>query len=146
MLHNFTRCFFDTRANQIESKYLNGLNCLVFSICYFWLRKKWCLQNFCLIKKWMMLEIVNKSVFEAINCHIIWYLFAGFKAVILCSVHSTWLMKYVFSAKIPLVKTSTRIVKYESRVVKSNPESKNGILISSKTKPCNCKGFNACRQ
>ena len=30
-------------------------------------------------------------------------------------------MKYVFFAKIWFVKTSTRIEKYESRVVKSNP-------------------------
>ena len=67
VLHNFTKCLFDTRANQTESKHLNGLNCLIFSICYFWLRKKWCLQNFFLIKKWMMLEIVNKSAFEAIK-------------------------------------------------------------------------------
>ena len=41
--------------------------CLIFSVCYFWLFKKWCLQNFCLIKKWMMLEVVDKSAFEAIT-------------------------------------------------------------------------------
>ena len=30
-------------------------------------------------------------------------------------------MKYVFSAKIWFVKTSTRVVKYELEVIKSNP-------------------------
>ena len=42
------------------------VNCLVFLICYFWLRKK-CLQNLCMLKKWMMLEIVDKSAFEAMT-------------------------------------------------------------------------------
>ena len=51
---------------------------------------------------------------------IIWYLFTGFKIIILCSVHSLWFVRYVFSAKIWFVKTWTRIVKCESRVVKSN--------------------------
>ena len=32
-------------------------------------------------------------------------------------------MKYVFFAKICFMKTSTRIMKYESRVVKWNPDS-----------------------
>ena len=41
-------------------------------------------------------------------------------------------MKYVFSVKIRLVKTSTRIVKYESRVVKSNP-AKQPMNISEKS-------------
>ena len=54
---------------------------------------------------------------------IIWYLFEGFKAIILCSVDSSWFVKYVFPAKIEFVKTSTRIVRYASRVVKSNPVS-----------------------
>ena len=47
---------------------------------------------------------------------IIWYLFTGFKIIILCSVHSLWFVRYVFSAKIWFVKTWTRIVKCESRV------------------------------
>ena len=33
------------------------------------------------------------------HCQIIWYLFAGFKAIILCSVHSRWFVKYVFLLK-----------------------------------------------
>ena len=45
------------------------------------------------------------------------------RPLILCTVHSIWFVKYVFSAKIWSVKTSIRIVKYESRarVAKSNP-------------------------
>ena len=50
-----------------------------------------------------------------------WYLFAGLKPIILCFVHSIGFAKYVFSAEIWFVKTSTRIVKYGSWVVKSNP-------------------------
>ena len=42
------------------------------------------------------------------------------KTIILCSVSSIWFVKYVFFAKIWFLKTSTRIVKYESRVVKAN--------------------------
>ena len=55
---------------------------------------------------------------------IAWFLFAGYlvKDQILCSVYSIWFMKYVFFAKIWFVKTSIKIVKYESRVVKSNPD------------------------
>ena len=37
-------------------------------------------------------------------------------------VHWLWFVKYVFSTKIWLVKTSTWFLKYESRVVKSNPD------------------------
>ena len=51
----------------------------------------------------------------------IWYLFTGFKTMIFCSVGSMWFMKYKFSAKIWFVETSTRIVKYESQVIKSSP-------------------------
>ena len=40
-------------------------------------------------------------------------------------------VKYVFSAKIWFVKTSTRIVKHESRVVRSTPD----CLTASKGKP-----------
>ena len=46
----------------------------------------------------------------------------GFKTIILCSVHSIWFEKDVFSAKLWFVKTSTGIVKHESRVVKSSPD------------------------
>ena len=40
------------------------LLCLQFAISGS--RKKWCLQHFCLIKKWMMLKIVDKSVLKII--------------------------------------------------------------------------------
>ena len=68
----------------------------------------------------MIVEIVNKTALKLWHCQITWYLFAGFKTIILCSIHSIQFVKYVFSAKIWFVKTSTKIVKYESRVVKSN--------------------------
>ena len=40
----------------------------------------------------------------------------------MCSVHSIWFVKYVHSAKIWFMKTSSRIMKYETWVVKSNPD------------------------
>ena len=55
------------------------------------------------------------------HCQIIWNLFLGLKIIILCFVHTVWFVKYVFFAKIWFVETSVRIVKYESRIVKSNP-------------------------
>ena len=39
----------------------------------------------------------------------------------MCSLRSIWFMKYEFSAEIWFVKTSNRIMKYESQVVKVNP-------------------------
>ena len=42
-------------------------------------------------------------------------------------------MKYVFSAKIWFMKTSSRIMKYESQVVKSNPEMQK-VSISLKNR------------
>ena len=45
----------------------------------------------------------------------------NFKTIILYSVHSTRFMKYEFSVEMWFVKTSARIVKYESQVFKSNP-------------------------
>ena len=75
VLHNFTKYVSGTRVYKIVN------NCLVFLICYFQVHKKWFLQNFCQTEKWMMLEIVNKIVFK-------YNLFAGFKTIILSSVHS----------------------------------------------------------
>ena len=66
-----------------------------------------------------------------VNCLVVFlngqtfYSFAVFKTIILCSVHRKYFIKYVFSAKIWLVKTSTKTVKYESRVNKSNPVTSN---------------------
>ena len=45
-----------------------------------------------------------------------------------CSLY-LWFVKYFFSAKIWFVKTSTWIVKYESRVVKSNPGRAGSICF-----------------
>ena len=42
--------------------------------------------------------------------------------LILCSDHSIWFVKYVFYDKIWFIKTSARMLKFESQVVKSNPE------------------------
>ena len=66
--------------------------------------------------------LLIKEVTDAVNCRcqIICYLFAGFKTIILCSVHSIQFVKCIFSAKIWLVKISTKIVKYEYRVAISD--------------------------
>ena len=97
---------------------LNGKWMFVFKIISsFQFVIKWCLRNFCLIKKWMMLEIVDKNVFEIMIMPIIGYLFAGFKSTTL------------FSAKIWFVKTSARMTKYESRVVKLNPDSQSELVL-----------------
>ena len=68
VLHNFMKYFFVARI----------VNCLVLAICHFKLRKKWCLQNFYSIKKWMMLEIVDKNASKIMtlpsNLVLIWRL------------------------------------------------------------------------
>ena len=70
-----------------------------------------------------------------ICCQTIWCLFAGFKNIFLWSAHSLWFMKFVFSAKIWFMKTSTWIVKYKSRVIKSNPAVL--LLLTTPIKTCN---------
>ena len=62
VLHNFKKWFSKTTVNQIVND-----NWLVFWVCYFGSTKKWCLQNLCLIKKWMIVDIVDKNVFEIIS-------------------------------------------------------------------------------
>ena len=108
------------------------VNCLVFSNCYIRHCKNWYLQYFCLIKKRKMLEIIIIIIIVFLklwHCQIIWYLFACFKVIILGSFHSIWFVKYVFSAKLRFVKPSTRLMKYESRVLKSNPELVNNSIV-----------------
>ena len=61
MLNNVKKCFSGIRVNQ-NKKIFEWL--IVFSNCYFRLCENWYLQNFCLIKNWMMLEIVDKSVYK----------------------------------------------------------------------------------
>ena len=87
------------------------VNCPIFWICYFRLGKKWCLQNLHSKKEWSSTIIFS----QLWQCQIIWYLFESFKTIILCSVCSMQFVKYVLPVKIWLVKTLTRIVKYESR-------------------------------
>ena len=62
MLHNFTKYFSGAWVNQIVNKGL--VNHLVIAICHLQLCKKWCLQNLYTIKKWMMLEIIDKNSFK----------------------------------------------------------------------------------
>ena len=101
------------------------VNCPIFWICYFRLGKKWCLQNLHSKKEWSSTIIFS----QLWQCQIIWYLFESFKTIILCSVCSMQFVKYVLPIKIWLVKTLTRIVKYESRVVKSNPGQKQMLYF-----------------
>ena len=97
------------------------VNCLIFTICYFWFCKKSCFKkDFCPIQKWMTLAVVNKNIFKVMTLPNNWYLLERFKIIILCSIHSIFI-ELVFCAEIWFVKCSTRIVKYESRVIKSNP-------------------------
>ena len=76
-------------------------------------------QNFCSTNKWMMLQIIEKSVFEIMTLPINLVLSCRFKDhnlvfCSLCMILETCV--HVWSVKI-----STRILKYESRIVKSNP-------------------------
>ena len=50
---------FLAKINQVENKCFEWLSRLYnfFSRVH----KKWCLQNFCLIKKWVMVEIIDKN-------------------------------------------------------------------------------------
>ena len=123
LLHNFTKCFSGTRVNQIVIINICMANCLSFSICYFRLGKK-CLQNLYSKIEWSS----TKNFLRLWHCQIIWYLFESFKTIMLCSVRSIRFVKYVLSAKIWFMKTSTRIVKYESRVVRLNSVSVKSLL------------------
>ena len=111
-MNNFTKYFSGTTVYEIVN------NCLIFAICYLRVRKKWFLQNFARQRNGCCCKSSIRML-KFWHCQIIMYLFAGFKTMILCSIHSLWFVKYVRSAKIWSVKTSTRIVKYESRVVKN---------------------------
>ena len=54
--------FLAPRVNQILNKCLNGSLSRLCNL-YFRLHKKWCLQKCYSVKKWMMLIIIDKSVF-----------------------------------------------------------------------------------
>ena len=64
VLHCFTRYFPGTRVNQTVNKCLKIVSSS--QIVIFGSIKK-PLQNFCLIKKWMMLEIAAKDNFKIIT-------------------------------------------------------------------------------
>ena len=100
------------------------VNCLVLAICYFRFCKKWSLQNFFSIEKWMI-EIVDEIVFSMWHCRVIWYLFASFKTI-LCSVHSIWFLSiWIFCWNV-ICENLTRIVKY----VKLHPKFRDWFLQS----------------
>ena len=65
-------------------------------------------------------KLLVKGFLKLWRCQIIWLLFAGFKTIIFCLVHTIWFMKYVFPVKIWFVKTWIRIMKYKSHVIKSS--------------------------
>ena len=68
---------------------------------------------------WILLEVMDKNVFKImtlLNDSVLICKFEDHNPVF-CSL----LVKCVFSAKIWFKKTSTRIMKYESWVIKSNP-------------------------
>ena len=117
--HNFTKYFSAAQVIQIVNTDLNG--------------ESSCLSNLSEVD-----EAGNHRIrmfLKLWHCQIVWYLFAGFKTIILCSVPSIWFVIYVFSGKICYMKTSTRVVKYESRVVKSNPGSKSWTHFLSRLLP-----------
>ena len=115
VLHDSAKYFSGTRVNEIV-KIVSSLQFVIYRP----------VKNCCSTEKWMLLEIVDKFL-NLCYCQIIWYLIVGFKTIILCSVHSLWFVKYMFSAKIWFMKTSTRIVKYKSQVIKSNPAYNRNI-------------------
>ena len=76
-------------SGWIRIKNIWMINSLVFSNCYFRLCKNWYLQNFCLIKKWMMLEIVDESIFRIITLPNNLVLICKFQGnnFVFCSLH-----------------------------------------------------------
>ena len=71
----------------------------------------------------MMVEIVDKNAFKIIKMSNNLVLLCRYQIIVLFSVLSIQFMKYAFSAEIWFMKTSIRILKFKSRVVKSNPSS-----------------------
>ena len=97
LLHNFIKYFYGHCANQLINKDLNGAS--------------FCLSN-------LSFSASQGMLLKLGNCLLIWHL---------CTVHSIWLVKYVFFAKIWFMKTSTRIVNY------ANHESLNWALLFLRT-------------
>ena len=61
-------------------------------------------KTFAWQKDWWSLKSLIGMFLKLLPYWIIWYLFVGFKTIILCSVHSIHFMKYVLSAKYGLWK------------------------------------------
>ena len=66
-----------------------------FQIFIFGFVRKWCLQNFCSIKIWMMLVMVDRMFLKLRQCQIIWHLLANFQIIILCLIYSMRFVKSV---------------------------------------------------
>ena len=86
--HNSKKCFPCTRVYQIGNECFEWL--IVVSICYFRLGKKRCLKNFCSIKKWVMVVIVDKNVFKIMtllnNLVLIWRFYKH--SFVFCSLYT----------------------------------------------------------
>ena len=91
---------------------------LSLQFVYFQLLKR-CLPNSTQYKNWWCWKSSIWIVLKSCYCQTSWYLFAGFKTMILNSVHPKTKL-CLFSVKIWFVKTSIRIAKYESQVVDLN--------------------------
>ena len=110
------------------------VNCLVFAIFYYRPIKIDVYKTFTRYRNQCCWKSSIRMFLKLQHCQIIWYLFAGLKIIILCSVDFIWFVKHVFSAERWFVETSNRIMKYESRVVKSNPvTSRVGITMFSES-------------
>ena len=98
------------------------VNCLILSICYFHLHQK-CLQKFCLIEKLIVVEITDQNVFKIMTLSNNLVLVSRFYNHNLVFSSFYVIREICIFAKIWFMKTSTRIVKTKSRVIKSNPAS-----------------------
>ena len=107
------------RQNKSNNKCLH--DCLFFVVYDFSYIKSDVYKTFAWERNGWLWKSSIRMFSKLWQCQTVWYLFASFKTIILCSLHSMRFMKYVFSAKIWFVKTSTRVVKYELEVIKSNP-------------------------
>ena len=103
VLHNFTKYFSGAWVNQIVNK--NLVNHLALAI----------------FRKWMMLETINKNAFEIMTLPNNLVLICRFEDhnLMFCSLYMV--CNICFLLKHGSQKTSARVVKYESQVVKSNP-------------------------
>ena len=108
------------------------LNCLVFGNSYFELHKKWYLQNFCLRKKWIMLEIVEMSASEIMtlpNNLILTCRFLDSNPV-LSSQYDLWNIHFLLNFRLELWNTNHESLNGEPRFSNCNlSDPKNFFLI-----------------